>query len=200
MLLRSGSGSARVGPGMGPGLVPPRNPRKTWAGPGRSGWSGSVALSFVADGSRITRDARVTRDARIGRYRECRGKTRTHPDHPDPWRFSADFQQRRPGPNPDPHPDPPGPTGPIAREVPRRARAPPCRSDRQLRALGVQERRSERGVATPTSGTPPRADAAVPSWACELQGDTVQNIASVRHRFWEARPHGNPSLIRRKPR
>jgi hypothetical protein len=158
-----GSGSAQVGPGMGPGLASPQNPRKTSVGPGGSGWSGSVTLSFVAAGSRITHDARVTRDARIGGYRECRGKTRTHPDHPDPWRFSADFQQRRPGPNPDPHLDPPGPTGPNAREVPRRARAPPSRVGRQRGGLGAEERRPEYDAATPTSLTGLRVKAAVPS-------------------------------------
>jgi len=126
-----GSGFALVGPGMGPGLPCSRNPQKAKAGPGGSGWSGSVALSFVAAGPRITHDTRITRDARVRGYRECRGKTRTYPDHPDPWRFSAGFARARPGPNPDPHLDPPGP-GTLG------ARAPPCCCDRRLLSIRIR--------------------------------------------------------------
>lgn len=131
MAARAGSGSARVGPGMGPGLSCSQNPQKTPAGPGGSGWSGSVTLSFVAAGPRITHDTRVTRDARVRGYRECRGKTRTYPDHPDPWRFSAAFARARPGPNPDPHLDPPGP-GTLG------ARAPPRCRDRRLLSIRIR--------------------------------------------------------------
>ncbi len=109
--VASGSGSAAVGPGPGPGLRPSRNARNSRRGPGGSGWSGSVALSFVAALKHITkRVARMTRDMRVRGVWKSEGKTWTNPDHLDPWRISAGFRCHRRGPDPDPHPDPPGPS------------------------------------------------------------------------------------------
>ena len=105
--MESGSGSAPVGPGMGPGIAPSGKPRISWMGPGGSGWSGSVTLFSVQGLTHV-----ITCTGGIGGLRKSKRITRTHPDHPDPWRIFAVFETRRPGPNPDPHPDPHGPTGP----------------------------------------------------------------------------------------
>jgi len=98
-----GSGSAPLGPGLGPGIGTARKPPNSWMGPGGSGWSGYAAFSFVGTGMRImTRVVCVTRDTRITGVRKSREETRTYPDHPDPWRISAVFRHRRPGPRPGP--------------------------------------------------------------------------------------------------
>jgi len=86
-----GSGSAPVGPGKGPGVPVAGEPRNTWAGPGGSGWSGYVVFYFVAAGSCITHVMHIAHDTHIRGVRKSRGKTRPHPDHPDPWRKSAVF-------------------------------------------------------------------------------------------------------------
>lgn len=129
----SGSGSAPVGPGKGPGTPVVGKPRNTPVGPGGSGWSGSVVFSFVPAGVCIKHVAHIAHDTRIRGVRKSGEETRPHLDHPDPWRISAGFTRAKPGPYPDPYPDPPGPacSGRRSRalgygaEVPRRARAPP---------------------------------------------------------------------------
>jgi len=134
--MANGSGFATVGPGKGPGMPIAGKPRNTSLGPGGSGWSGYVVFSFVAAGSCITH---VAHDARIRGVRKSGGKTRPHPDHPDPWRISAGFACTKPGPYPDPEVDPPGPAGSHGPDVPRRARAPPscwtCRPHQFIRRI-----------------------------------------------------------------
>ena len=73
-----------------------------------------VSLDFVQADSRITHITRVAHVTRIWGVRKSKGNTRTARTHPDPWRISAVFSDRIPGPVP----DPPGPmagptTGPT---------------------------------------------------------------------------------------